>query len=144
MRPTTPALEPTVRSTGGGAERGGYRGGFWGSPARFLTLFVTLSMIATLVPVGEPPASSTVAPRASVAKTSHSIIYVHDAAGRLLAAIDPATSTAVYAYDPAGNIQSVTRHPSSSLSVLQISPVRWPARNVGQHLGDGVRRHTCR
>ena len=62
---------------------------------------------------------------------------MHDAAGRLVAAIDPATSTAVYTYDPAGNILSVTRRPSSSLSVLQISPDLGPPGTLVSIWGTG-------
>lgn len=37
------------------------------------------------------------------------ISYVYDDAGRLRAVIDPASDTAVYAYDAVGNLTGITR-----------------------------------
>ena len=37
------------------------------------------------------------------------ISYVYDQAGRLLAVIDPASDTAIYAYDSVGNLTGITR-----------------------------------
>ena len=50
--------------------------------------------------------------------------FFHDADGRLKAAIDPEGDTAVYGWDAAGNLLSITRHASSKLSVIQLSPAR--------------------
>jgi YD repeat-containing protein len=50
--------------------------------------------------------------------------YVYDELGRLVAAIDPAGDTVIYAYDPAGNLVSVSRNSSSQLSIIAFQPVR--------------------
>ena len=39
------------------------------------------------------------------------ISYVYDDAGRLRAVIDPASDTAIYAYDSVGNLTGITRQP---------------------------------
>ena len=52
------------------------------------------------------------------------VVYVYDELGRLKAVTDPDSDTAVYRYDPAGNLLAVDRFPSSQLSVLGISPRR--------------------
>lgn len=54
------------------------------------------------------------------------ISYVYDDAGRLRAVIDPASDTAVYAYDAVGNLTGITRQPSSTLAVLQFTPSSSP------------------
>jgi len=53
--------------------------------------------------------------------------YFYDENGRLVAVIDntssqPANNMAVYAYDQAGNLVSITRRPSSTASVLSLQP----------------------
>lgn len=50
------------------------------------------------------------------------ITYVHDEASRLLAVVDSASDTARYIYDAAGNITSIQRQSSSTLSILEFSP----------------------
>ena len=50
------------------------------------------------------------------------ISYVYDDAGRLLAVIDPASDTAIYAYDSVGNLTGITRQPSSTLAIIQFTP----------------------
>jgi RHS repeat-associated protein len=52
------------------------------------------------------------------------IRFVHDADGRLEAMIEPHGETAVYDWDAAGNLLSITRHPSAELSILQLSPAK--------------------
>ncbi len=54
------------------------------------------------------------------------ISYVYDDLGRLLAVIDPATDTAVYAYDAVGNLTGITRHASSTLAIFQFTPSAGP------------------
>jgi YD repeat-containing protein len=54
------------------------------------------------------------------------ISYVYDDAGRLRAVIDPASDTAVYAYDAVGNLTGITRQASSTLAVLQFTPPSSP------------------
>ena len=54
------------------------------------------------------------------------ISYVYDNLGRLLAVIDPASDTAVYAYDAVGNLTGITRQASSTLAILQFTPSGGP------------------
>ncbi len=61
------------------------------------------------------------ADRASVAD-ARTVRYVYDDVGRLLAMSDPSTDTAVYRYDPGGNMVAIERRPSAELSVIGISP----------------------
>ncbi len=48
--------------------------------------------------------------------------YVYDELGRLIAEIDPASTTTRYTYDAAGNLLSVTRSSSSQVSVISFFP----------------------
>src|SRR6188768_610000 len=48
--------------------------------------------------------------------------FVHDADGRLKAAIDPEGDTAVYNWDAAGNLLSILRNSSTELSIIQLNP----------------------
>lgn len=50
------------------------------------------------------------------------ISYVYDDAGRLMAVIDPASDTAMYAYDSVGNLTGITRQSSSTLAIIQFTP----------------------
>src|SRR4051812_4880359 len=50
--------------------------------------------------------------------------FFHDADGRLKGAINPEGDTAVYNWDAAGNLLSISRHASSKLSVVQLIPQR--------------------
>jgi YD repeat-containing protein len=50
------------------------------------------------------------------------ISYVYDSLGRLTAAIDQSGNVAVYAYDPVGNILSISRGSAQQLSVMTFSP----------------------
>jgi YD repeat-containing protein len=50
------------------------------------------------------------------------ISYVYDNLGRVLAAIDPATDTAIYQYDAVGNLTGITRQPSTTKAILQFTP----------------------
>jgi YD repeat-containing protein len=54
------------------------------------------------------------------------ISYVYDDLGRLKAAIDPASDTAVYSYDAVGNLSSISRQSSSTVSVLEFTPKSGP------------------
>ncbi len=55
---------------------------------------------------------------------SNAFRFVHDADGRLKAAIDPEGDTAVYSWDAAGNLLSISRHASSKLSIAELSPAK--------------------
>jgi len=54
------------------------------------------------------------------------ISYVYDNLGRVIAVIDPATDTAVYAYDAVGNLTGITRQTSASLTIFQFTPSSGP------------------
>jgi YD repeat-containing protein len=73
------------------------------------------------------------------------ISYVYDDAGRLRAVIDPASDTAVYAYDAVGNLTGITRQPSSTLAVLQFTPSSSPVGTTATVLTASTRvRHALR
>ena len=65
------------------------------------------------------------------------ISYVYDDAGRLRAVIDPASDTAVYAYDAVGNLTGITRQPSSTLAVVQFTPSSSPIGTTVTIYGTG-------
>jgi len=52
------------------------------------------------------------------------ISYVYDALGRLVGVIDPASDTAVYRYDAVGNLLSIDRYSSQSVSIIDFTPDR--------------------
>ncbi len=55
---------------------------------------------------------------------SNAFRFFHDADGRLKAAIDPEGDTALYNWDAAGNLLSISRNVSSKLAIVQLSPPR--------------------
>ena len=65
------------------------------------------------------------------------ISYVYDNVGRLLAVIDPATDTAVYAYDAVGNLSGITRQTSSTLAIFQFTPSSGPVGTAVTIYGTG-------
>jgi YD repeat-containing protein len=65
------------------------------------------------------------------------ISYVYDDAGRLRAVIDPASDTAIYAYDSVGNLTGITRQSSSTLAVLQFTPGTGPVGTTVTLYGTG-------
>jgi len=79
-----------------------------------LVLVVAAAMLASMLAP---------APRVAAASPA-GITFVHDDAGRLLAVIDLATTTAVYSYDATGNIVSIANRSSSILSVLRVAPLQ--------------------
>ena len=54
------------------------------------------------------------------------ITYVYDELGRLLAVVDPSGETAKYTYDATGNLLSISRYNSSTLSLISFSPTFGP------------------
>ena len=62
----------------------------------------------------------------SVPSPASTVSYVYDNLGRLLAVIDPATDTAVYAYDAVGNLTGITRQTSATLAIFQFTPSSGP------------------
>jgi YD repeat-containing protein len=95
-------------------------------PSRFVSLgFSTLAFMGLLfVGLAPPPAAA-------------DISYVYDDAGRLRAVIDPATDTAIYAYDSVGNLTGITRQLSTTKAVLQFTPASGPAGTTVTIYGTG-------
>jgi YD repeat-containing protein len=85
------------------------------SRVRWVALAISVS-VASICMLG--PAAALSSP------PSNAFRFVHDADGRLKAAIDPEGDTAVYSWDAAGNLLSISRHASSKLSVVQLNPGR--------------------
>ena len=65
------------------------------------------------------------------------ISYVYDNLGRVLAVIDPASDTAVYAYDAVGNLTGITRQASSTLAIFQFTPSSGPVGTAVTIYGTG-------
>lgn len=65
------------------------------------------------------------------------ISYVYDDAGRLLAVIDPASDTAIYAYDAVGNLTGITRQLSSTKAIFQFTPSKGPVGTTVTIYGTG-------
>lgn len=70
-------------------------------------------------------ASSTL-PTGAMAAPSSPFTFVHDDAGRLVAAVDPDGDTARYHYDAVGNLVSIDRVASSTTRVLEVTPKKGP------------------
>lgn len=64
------------------------------------------------------------------------VLYVNDAAGRLVAVIDPASDAAEYHYDAVGNISrsTVIRPPNSLIAVYPNKSDPKAKRNCKQHV----------
>jgi YD repeat-containing protein len=58
----------------------------------------------------------------SVVSAQNPISYIYDDLGRLIAAVDPASDTAIYNYDSVGNVTSISRQASSQTSILAFAP----------------------
>ena len=50
------------------------------------------------------------------------IQYIYDDLGRLVGVVDPAADTAVYSYDAVGNLLSIARFASTTVSIIAVSP----------------------
>jgi len=50
------------------------------------------------------------------------ISYIYDAAGRLVGVVDPAADAVRYTYDSVGNLLSITRQPSTAISIVEFNP----------------------
>lgn len=59
---------------------------------------------------------------AAASAPDSAVRFVYDDAGQLKAVTDPATQTAAFSWDPAGNLLSIARLPSSQLSILKATP----------------------
>ena len=62
---------------------------------------------------------------------------MYDGIGRLIAVIDPAGDTAVYQYDPVGNLLPVTRRSSAQLSIIDFLPGSRPVGTTITIYGTG-------
>lgn len=58
------------------------------------------------------------------------IKYVYDELGRLAGAVDPSSNTAAYAYDPVGNLLSISRFSSAQTAVINFVPSSGPVGTV--------------
>ncbi len=65
------------------------------------------------------------------------ISYVYDDLGRLKAVIDPATDTGIYNYDAVGNLLSISRQSSSTVSILEFTPKSGPVGTTVTIFGTG-------
>jgi YD repeat-containing protein len=72
-----------------------------------------------------------------ISSTAADISYVYDDAGRLRAVIDPATNTAVSAYDAVGNLTGITQQASSTLALFQFTPSSSPIGSTVTLYGTG-------
>jgi len=80
---------------------------------------ISIPILVSLVLVGwlvGPPTSA----------RAQGISYLYDAAGRLIAVVVPGTGTAVYAYDPVGNLLSITRYAATAVLIVDFSPGQGP------------------
>jgi YD repeat-containing protein len=59
---------------------------------------------------------------ASVLLTAQGITYVYDKAGRLTAVVNASGESAVYTYDAVGDLLSITRRPTGTVSVIEFTP----------------------
>lgn len=62
----------------------------------------------------------------SVEAQTGQITYVYDEAGRLVATINPAGDAAIYKYDAAGNLLSITRRLATQVSIIEVTPDSGP------------------
>ena len=73
-------------------------------------LTVVAGMLGSSVAFATPPTTA--------------IRYVYDADGHLKAVINPASETALYGWDPAGNLTSIGLKSSTKLSIIQLTPAQ--------------------
>ncbi len=73
-------------------------------------ILVVASLLSTVPAFASPP--------------SNAIRYVHDADGRLKAVIEPEGENALYSWDSAGNLLSISRHSSATLSIIQLASTK--------------------
>lgn len=69
--------------------------------------------------------------------TAAALRFVYDEVGRLVAAVDLNGETARFDYDAVGNLIRIVRQPSSTLSVLALSPHTGPAGTIVTISGTG-------
>lgn len=83
-------------------------------PLRVRSLTILLSILILIAQLGIPS-------RSAQAASSNSVAYIHDQAGRLVGVVDSANA-AVYKYDSVGNVLSITRYASTTVSIIQMTP----------------------
>jgi YD repeat-containing protein len=76
-------------------------------------------------------------PGAWASVPSTAIRYVYNPDGRLSALIEPASETALYGWDAAGNLLTVTRKSSSKLAIIQLEPTKGAAGEAIHIWGTG-------
>ena len=74
---------------------------------------------------------------AAVIRGQTNIVNVYDDSGRLIAVIQPSGDVARYTYDAAGNLLSISRSSSSTVSVIHFTPTRGPVGTVVTIYGTG-------
>ncbi len=95
-------------------ERAGFKAQARGVSGMLVAISLALAVLLPVSAPADPP--------------SNAFRYVHDQDGRLKAAIDPEGDTALYNWDAAGNLLSISRHASSQLSIIKLEP---PQGEVG-------------
>jgi RHS repeat-associated protein len=75
-------------------------------------------LLILLVVLGASPA------RADAPDTA--IRYAYDSSGRLAGVTDPANGSAIFGYDPVGNLLSIRRQGASTVSIISINPAIAP------------------
>jgi len=61
---------------------------------------------------------------ASAAPPTTAIRYFYDADGQMKAVYAPASETALYSWDPAGNLLSIVKNSSTKLSIIELAPAQ--------------------
>src|SRR5499433_1999198 len=92
---------------------------------------ISIPILVSLVLVGWPAGPPTSA-------RAQGISYLYDAAGRLIAVVVPGTGTAVYAYDPVGNLLSITRYAATAVLIVDFSPGQGPVGSTVTISGVGL------
>jgi YD repeat-containing protein len=80
------------------------------------TGFITQTNTGVIVTTGSTATANFSLP------TQDGITYVYDQASRLAGVVDALGHTAVYNYDTAGNIQSISQNASSAISIIDFAP----------------------
>jgi len=84
-----------------------------------------LVCVRALALVGLSVAAGWVGPTLAFASPPTTAIrYVYDADGHLKAVVNPASETALYGWDPAGNLTSIALKATTKLSIIQLTPAR--------------------
>ncbi len=97
-----------------------------------------LRWLRALMCLGLAVVAAWTGPRSALASPPTTAIrYVYDADGHLKAVINPASETALYGWDPAGNLTSIGLKSSAKLSIVQLAPVRGAAGETVTISGTG-------